>query len=158
MGEGALREGRLGGGSRWGDLGCWGGGSGGGAQAPLTSPCLPSNHTITMNIDGDGTLMTPQRLQRMSVNAASTQCPRPHNTVAAPRAPGCSDPCWWPGPHNSQEDDPYPLSRWDACHQLRRLSSGPQKKNLPAQFMQRHRVQCAARTCEEVGGETWGSL
>ena len=54
---GALWEGRLGGGgsrcgnlgwwSRWGDLGCWGGG---GAQAPLTSPCPPSNHTITINL------------------------------------------------------------------------------------------------------------
>ena len=35
-----------GGGSRWGDLGCWGGG----AQAPLTSPCPPSNDTITINL------------------------------------------------------------------------------------------------------------
>ena len=35
----------VGGGSRWGDLGCWGGGGG---QAPLTSPCPPSNHTITI--------------------------------------------------------------------------------------------------------------
>ena len=56
---GGLREGRLGGGSRWGALG-WGvGGPGGviwgvvgrgGAQAPLTSPCPPSNHTITINL------------------------------------------------------------------------------------------------------------
>ena len=36
-----------GGGSRWGDLGCWGGG---GAQAPLTSPYPPSNHSITINL------------------------------------------------------------------------------------------------------------
>ena len=45
---GGVREGRLGGGSRWGDLegGVWGEG---GAQAPLTSPCPPSNHTITIN-------------------------------------------------------------------------------------------------------------
>ena len=42
------RIGVVGGGlSRWGDLGCWGGG---GAQAPLTSPCPPSNHTITINL------------------------------------------------------------------------------------------------------------
>ena len=34
-GGGGLREGRLGGGSRWGDLGCWGGGEGTG------SPYLP---------------------------------------------------------------------------------------------------------------------
>ena len=45
MGGGGLREGRLGGGSRWGDLGCWGGG-----QAPLTSSCPPSNHSITINL------------------------------------------------------------------------------------------------------------
>ena len=38
-----------GGGSRWGDLGCLGGGEGG-AQAPLTSPCPPSNHTIAINL------------------------------------------------------------------------------------------------------------
>ena len=59
-GGGGLREGRLGGGSRWGESGWWGGGSrwgdlgcwggGGGAQAPLTSPCPPSNHTITINL------------------------------------------------------------------------------------------------------------
>ena len=48
-GDGGLREGRLGGGgSRWGDLGCFGGG--GGTQASLTSPCPPSNHTITINL------------------------------------------------------------------------------------------------------------
>ena len=48
MGGGGLREGWLGGGrSKWGDLG-WGGG--GGAQAPLTSPCPPSNHSITINL------------------------------------------------------------------------------------------------------------
>ena len=35
-----------GGGSRWGELGWWGGG----AQAPLTSPCPPSDHTITINL------------------------------------------------------------------------------------------------------------
>ena len=35
-----------GGGSRWGDLG-W---EGGGAQAPLTSTCPPSNHSITLNL------------------------------------------------------------------------------------------------------------
>ena len=28
----------------------WGVGGGGGAQAPLTSPCPPSNHTITINL------------------------------------------------------------------------------------------------------------
>ena len=38
-----------GGGSRWGDLG-WGLGGGGGAQAPLTSPCPPSSHTITIHL------------------------------------------------------------------------------------------------------------
>ena len=42
------RFGVVGGGSRWGDLGCWG--AGGGAQAPLTSPCPPSNHTININL------------------------------------------------------------------------------------------------------------
>ena len=59
LGGGGLREGRVGGegpggaiwggvgGSRWGDLGWWGGG---GAQAFLTSPCPPSNHTITINL------------------------------------------------------------------------------------------------------------
>ena len=41
MGGGGAVGGR---GSRWGDLG-WGG-----AQAPLTSPCHPSNHTITINL------------------------------------------------------------------------------------------------------------
>ena len=55
---GGLREGRLGGGSGGA---IWGGGIqvgrfgvwwwwGGGAQAPLTSPCPPSNHTITINL------------------------------------------------------------------------------------------------------------
>ena len=50
-----------GGGSTWGNSGWWwGGGPGGaiwgvgggrrGAQAPLTSPCPPSNHTITINL------------------------------------------------------------------------------------------------------------
>ena len=39
MGGGGGREGQLGGGgSRWGDLGWWGGG----AKAPVTSPCPPS--------------------------------------------------------------------------------------------------------------------
>ena len=38
-----------GGGSKWGNLGCCGVG-GRGAQAPLTSPCPPSNHTITINL------------------------------------------------------------------------------------------------------------
>ena len=47
-GGGGLREGRLGGGSKWGDFGWWEGG--GGAQASLTSPCPPSNHTITINL------------------------------------------------------------------------------------------------------------
>ena len=45
MGGGSGRVG-WGGGSRWDDLGCWGGG----AQAPLTSPCPPSNHSITINL------------------------------------------------------------------------------------------------------------
>ena len=36
------------GGSRLGELGC--GGGGGGAQAPLTSACPPSNHRITINL------------------------------------------------------------------------------------------------------------
>ena len=58
-GGGALREGRLGGGPSaaiWGGGGggpggaIWGVGGGGGAQAPLTSPCPPSNHTITINL------------------------------------------------------------------------------------------------------------
>ena len=44
MGGGSRRVG-WGGGSRWGNLE-WGGG----AQAPLTSPCPPSNHTITINL------------------------------------------------------------------------------------------------------------
>ena len=46
MGGGAPGGSVGGGGSRWGDLGCWGGG----AQAPLTSPCPPSNHSITINL------------------------------------------------------------------------------------------------------------
>ena len=52
VGWGGVQVGRfgvVGGGSRLGDLGCWGGG-GWGAQAPLTSPCPPSNHTITINL------------------------------------------------------------------------------------------------------------
>ena len=44
---GGLREGRLGGGGSGGAI--WGVG-GGGAKAPLTSPCPPSNHTITINL------------------------------------------------------------------------------------------------------------
>ena len=47
--------------SKWGNSGWWWGGvqvgrfgvlggGGGGAQAPLTSPCPPSNHTITINL------------------------------------------------------------------------------------------------------------
>ena len=47
-----------GGGSRWDDLGWAGGGGGhtpprpsvGQSQARLTSPCPPSNHTITLNV------------------------------------------------------------------------------------------------------------
>ena len=51
---GGVREGRLGGGGGSGRVGSggegrWGGGGGGG-QAPLTSPCPPSNHTITINL------------------------------------------------------------------------------------------------------------
>ena len=46
-GGGGLREGRLGGGGLGGAI--WGVG-GGGAQAPLTSPCPPSNHSITINL------------------------------------------------------------------------------------------------------------
>ena len=66
--EGGFREGRWGGGqsggsvggggSRWGNLGWWGGGGStrpwwlarGGGGAPRTSPCPPSNHTITINL------------------------------------------------------------------------------------------------------------
>ena len=54
--EGGFREGRLGGAGREGRLGGGGfqvvqfGVLGGGAQAPLTSPCPPSNHTITINL------------------------------------------------------------------------------------------------------------
>ena len=50
LGGGGSRRVGWGGGSRWGDLGCCGGGGGRGAQAPLTSPCPPSNHTITINL------------------------------------------------------------------------------------------------------------
>ena len=62
LGGGGLREGRLGGGVHVGRFGVVveGGGvqvgrfgvleRGGGAQAPLTSPCPPSNHTITINV------------------------------------------------------------------------------------------------------------
>ena len=47
-----------GGGSRWGNLGWWWGGGVGtrpwwlalGGEAPLTSPCPPCNHTITINL------------------------------------------------------------------------------------------------------------
>ena len=38
MGGGAVGRVSWGGGSRWGNLGWWGGG----AQAPVTSPCPPS--------------------------------------------------------------------------------------------------------------------
>ena len=48
--EGGFKEGRLGGGSRRGFGGGGSGGFVGGAQAPLTSPCPPSNHTITINL------------------------------------------------------------------------------------------------------------
>ena len=41
-------EGRLGGGVQVGQFGVVRGG--GGAEAPLTSPCPQSNHTITMNL------------------------------------------------------------------------------------------------------------
>ena len=43
-------EGQWGGGSRWANLGWWWRRGGGEAQAPLTSPCPPSNHTITINL------------------------------------------------------------------------------------------------------------
>ena len=61
-GGGGGCSGRVGGGgSKWGNLGWWWGGGvqvgrfgvlrgGGGAQAPLTSPCPPSHHTITINL------------------------------------------------------------------------------------------------------------
>ena len=59
-GGGGLREGRLGGGPSGAIRGAGGGGGGpggaiwgvggGGAQAPLTSPCPPSNHSITINL------------------------------------------------------------------------------------------------------------
>ena len=60
--EGGFREGRIGGGGlggalgggsgrvRFGGGGALGGSVGRGAQAPLTSPCPPSNHTITINL------------------------------------------------------------------------------------------------------------
>ena len=46
------RSGRVGwgGGVQVGKFGVLGGGGEGGAQAPLTSPCPPSNHTITINL------------------------------------------------------------------------------------------------------------
>ena len=47
FGGGGGRWGELGGGIQVGRFGVWGGG---GAQAPLTSPCPPSNHTITINL------------------------------------------------------------------------------------------------------------
>ena len=47
MGGGGLRERSVGGGGPGGAI--WGVG-GGGAQAPLTSPRPPSNHTITTNL------------------------------------------------------------------------------------------------------------
>ena len=54
-GGGGVQVGRLGvlGGGGLGGVICGGGGSswgGGGAQAPLTSPCPPSNHTIITNL------------------------------------------------------------------------------------------------------------
>ena len=48
-GGGGGPGGSVGGGSSRGNLG-WGGGGGGAAQAPLTSPCPPSNHSITINL------------------------------------------------------------------------------------------------------------
>ena len=47
LGRGGGSGGRLGGGVQVGRVGVLGGG---GAQAPLTSPCPPSNHTITINL------------------------------------------------------------------------------------------------------------
>ena len=47
MGGGAP-GGSVGGGGSGGAI--WGVGGGGGAQAPLTSPCPPSNHSITINL------------------------------------------------------------------------------------------------------------
>ena len=46
-GGGGLREGQWGGGVQVGRFGVLGGG---GAQAPLTSTCPPSNHIITINL------------------------------------------------------------------------------------------------------------
>ena len=52
MGGGGVEAGQfgvvVGGGGSGGAIG--GVGGGGGAQAPLTSPCPPSNHTITINL------------------------------------------------------------------------------------------------------------
>ena len=59
MGGGGSREGRLGGGGPSGAIWGRGGGwhealvvssGGGGGEAPLTSPCPPSNHTISINL------------------------------------------------------------------------------------------------------------
>ena len=50
LGEGGSGGGRVaggGGGIQVGQFGVWGGA---GAQAPLTSLCPPSNHTITINL------------------------------------------------------------------------------------------------------------
>ena len=45
MGGGGSGRVGWGGGSRWGDLGCWGGGG-----EHRTSPCPPSNHSITIDL------------------------------------------------------------------------------------------------------------
>ena len=60
----------VGGGSRWGDLGCWGGG-GGGAQNALTSPCPPSTHTITINLTLTfaASPLTPQYVRKLPPQA-----------------------------------------------------------------------------------------
>ena len=68
--QGAGSRGRFGvvvGGGPGGPI--WGGGGGGGAKAPVTSPCTPSNHTITITrieywdrAGGGGT--SSRRLQR----------------------------------------------------------------------------------------------
>ena len=51
IGGGGGWEGRLGGGVQVGQFGVVRGGrGGGGAKAPLTSPCPQSNHTITINL------------------------------------------------------------------------------------------------------------
>ena len=54
-GGGGVQVGRIGVVGGGGDPGgaIWGVG-GGGAQAPLTSPCPPSNHTITINLPDPG--------------------------------------------------------------------------------------------------------